>query len=234
MQERIVLQPAFVLHARPFRETSLLVDLLTRDYGRVSAVARGARAQQSRYRGFLRPFVPILVSWSGRSELMSMNQVEQNGAPLLLEGRTLLAGMYLNELLVRLLHQYDPHPEIFENYFQALEALNQNSTNIEVILRQFEKGFLAAVGFGFSWIHTIDTLAPILATREYGFDPDQGFIEKIPPHNQPIIFNGSDILAIAHNQFENPNVLRTAKKIMRLALQLRLGSKTLKSRELFI
>ncbi len=234
MQERIILQPAFVLHARPFRETSLLVDLLTRDYGRVSAVARGARAQQSRYRGFLRPFVPILTSWSGRSELMSLNQIEQNGSPYLLEGRDLLAGMYLNELLVRLLHQYDPHSEIFTNYHQTLEALNQNNSSIEPILRQFEKGFLVALGFGFSWTQAIDTLAPILSTREYAFDPDQGFIEKISPYNQLAVFNGSNIIAIAKNQFENSDVLQTAKKIMRLALQLRLGSRTLKSRELFI
>ena len=108
MIERILLQPAFVLHLRHFRDTSLLVDFLTKDYGRVGAVARGARSQKSRYRGYLRPFVPLLATWSGRSELMSLNDLEAGGSPMLLEGRALLAGMYLNELLVRLLHQHDP------------------------------------------------------------------------------------------------------------------------------
>lgn len=235
MQERISLQPAFVLHSRPFRESSLLVDLLTPDYGRVGVVARGARAQQSRYRGHLRPFVPILASWSGRSELGSLNQVEPGGSPLLLEGRSLLAGMYLNELLVRLLHQHDSQPEIFQQYQQTLNALNEgNIQNIEPILRRFEKAFLVALGFGFSWTQATDTLAPIMPTQQYAFDPDLGFCEKLPTFNQQPVFSGAHLIAIAANDFENVDVLRTAKKIMRIAMQLRLGHRVIKSRELFI
>ena len=235
MQERISLQPAFVLHSRPFRESSLLVDLLTPDYGRVGVVARGARAQQSRYRGHLRPFVPILASWSARSDLGSLNQVEPGGSPLLLEGRSLLAGMYLNELLVRLLHQHDPQPEIFEQYQQTLNALNQgNNQNIEPILRRFEKGFLVAIGFGFSWTQTTDTLATIVSTQQYAFDPDLGFSEKLSPFHQQLLFSGAHIIAIAADDFASADVLHTAKRIMRLAMQLRLGHRVIKSRELFI
>jgi DNA repair protein RecO (recombination protein O) len=231
--ERVSLQPAFVLHARPFRDTSLLVDLLTRDYGRVGAIARGARAQQSRYRGYLRPFVPIVVTWSGKSELVSLNKVEADGAPMLLEGRSLLAGMYLNELLVRLLHQHDPHPEIFENYQTTLNALN-TSIEIEPILRRFEKEFLVALGFGFSWEQATDTLAPILSTQWYAFEPDLGFSENLQRFNNQPVFNGAHLMAIAQNEFENTEVLRTAKQIMRMAMQVRLGNRIIKSRELFI
>ena len=133
MTERVLLQPAFVLHARPFRETSLLVDLLTRDFGRLGAIARGARSQQSRYRGHLRSFVPILISWSGKSELVSLNQLEASGSPILLEKNSLLAGLYINELIVRLLHQHDSHPEIFDNYHTSLLTLQKNQ-EIEPIL----------------------------------------------------------------------------------------------------
>ena len=213
----------------------MLVDLLTPDYGRVGVLARGARAQHSRYRGFLRPFVPILVSWSGRSELVSLNLIEAGGAPYLLEGRSLLAGMYLNELLVRLLHQQDPQSDIFEHYEQALKSLNEiKDENIEPILRRFEKEFLVDLGFGFSWTQAIDTSALILVDKEYTFDPDQGFSEKNPECNPESIFSGSHLVAISENNFQNPEVLRTAKKIMRTAIQLRLGHRKIKSRELFI
>jgi DNA repair protein RecO (recombination protein O) len=235
MQDRVFLQPAFVLHTRPFRESSLLVDLLTQDFGRVAVVARGARAQHSRYRGFLRPFVPIAASWSGRSELGSLNQVEQGGAPFLLEGRSLLAGMYLNELLVRLLHQHDPHSDLFNHYQFSLNALNQTlNSQIEPILRQFEKNLLVALGFGFSWTQTTDTLAPIISSQHYAFDPDLGFTEKCSPSNQQPTYPGAHLMAIANNTFDSADVLRTAKQIMRTALQLRLGHRVIKSRELFI
>lgn len=232
MIERISLQPAFVLHARPFRDTSLLVDFLTRDYGRLGAVARGARSQQSRYRGHLRPFVPILVTWSGRSELVTLNEVEAAGASMLLEGRPLLAGMYLNELLVRLLHQHDPQPEIFVAYQTALNALHQGG-EIEVLLRRFEKRLLVALGFGFSWTQAIDTLRPIVSTQWYAFQPDLGFCEQLQRFENQPAFSGAHLMAIAAEAFESAEVLRTAKQIMRMAMQVRLGHRMIKSRELF-
>lgn len=232
MIERISLQPAFVLHARPFRDTSLLVDFLTRDYGRLGAVARGARSQQSRYRGHLRPFVPILVTWSGRSELVTLNEVEAGGSPLLLERRPLLAGMYLNELLVRLLHQHDPQPEIFIAYQTALNALHQGS-EIEVLLRRFEKRLLVALGFGFSWTQAIDTSSPIVPTQWYAFQPDLGFCEQLQRFENQPVFSGAHLIAIAEEVFECAEVLRTAKQIMRMAMQVRLGHRMIKSRELF-
>ncbi len=232
MTDRVLLQPAFVLHARSFRDTSLLVDFLTVDHGRLGAVARGARSQQSRYRGYLRPFVPLLVTWSGRSDLVSLSDLEAGGSPMLLEGRPLLAGMYLNELLVRLLHQHDPQPEIFGAYQLALNALHQGD-NIEVLLRCFEKQLLVALGFGFSWTHATDSSKAIVAAQWYAFQPDLGFCEHWQSFNNQPVFSGAHLLAIAEESFENLEVLRTAKQIMRMAMQVRLGTRIIKSRELF-
>ncbi len=233
MTERVLLQPAFVLHARPFRETSLLVDLLTRDFGRLGAIARGARSQQSRYRGHLRSFVPILISWSGKSELVSLNQLEPSGAPILLEKNSLLAGLYINELIVRLLHQHDAHPDIFDDYYVSLMALQQNQ-EIEPVLRRFEKNLLVALGFGFSWTQTADTLNPIVTTQWYAFHPDLGFCEKLQNYNHQTVFSGAHLLGIAQNEYSSPEVLRAAKQIMRMVMQVRLGNKVIKSRELFL
>lgn len=233
MTERVFLQPAFVVHARPFSETSLLVDLLTRDYGRLSAIARGARSPQSRYRGHLRSFVPLLISWSGRSELVSLNQIETNGSPILLEGNSLLAGLYINELVVHLMHRHDAHPDVFNYYQASILALNQ-SQNIEPTLRDFEKNLLTGLGFGFSWAHAADTSNPIESSKWYAFQPDLGFCENLQNHNNQTVFNGAHLLAIAQNNYESQEVLRTAKQIMRMTMQVRLGNKVIKSRELFI
>lgn len=232
MIERVVQQPTFVLHTRPFRDTSLLVDLWTRDYGRIGGVARGARAQKSRYRGYLRPFVPMLVGWSGRSELVSFNQIEADGSPMLLEGRALLAGMYLNELLVRLLHQHDPHTGLFDHYRLTLSALNERG-DIEPILRRFEKALLIELGFGFSWTQASDTFAPIVSSQWYHFEPDLGFCEQSTSSTAQPLLSGAHLLSIAENDFSTPEILRAAKHIMRRAMQVRLGSRVIKTRELF-
>ncbi|MCB1827507.1 MAG: DNA repair protein RecO, partial [Coxiellaceae bacterium] len=116
MTQRVLCQHARVLHARSFRETSLLVDFFTQEHGRVCAVARGARTQRSKFRGLLQPFIPVTISWSGRSDLVTLSDAEPCGMPLSFSGTALLSGLYINELLVRLLARHDPHPELFMYY----------------------------------------------------------------------------------------------------------------------
>ncbi|MDQ2994407.1 MAG: DNA repair protein RecO [Pseudomonadota bacterium] len=229
---RVALQPAFVLHARPYRDTSLIVDLMTQSHGRIGAIARGARSQKSRYRGFLSPFVPIMVAWSGYSDLVNISEIESFGAPIILMGRPLLAAMYVNELMVRLLHQHDPHSEVFDDYKTLLQQLQQNVA-IEPVLRAFEKNLLQAIGYGFEWHYTADSDQPILANNWYAFTAELGFCSKLQQYSGQPIFSGEHILAIANDAFDDPAVLRSAKQIMRLAMLPRLGKRVIKSRELF-
>src|SRR5690242_11052622 len=125
MRSRVNLHPAWVLHTRAYSESSLLVEVITMDYGRISGIARGVQRPHSALRGLLRPFVPLLISWSGKTELVSFSKVEALGAPHRLAGRLLLHGFYLNELIMRLLHRYDPHPHLYTAYQQALLSLQQ-------------------------------------------------------------------------------------------------------------
>jgi DNA repair protein RecO (recombination protein O) len=144
----------YVLHTRPYRDTSLLVDLFSREHGRIGAIARGVRGPKSRHRGLLQPFTPLLVSWFGKSDLVTLNGIEPNGAPHYLTGDRLLSGLYMNELLVRALHQADPHPALFDAYTEAVEKLatvmsaQSGIQSIERILRLFEKQLLQEVGYG--------------------------------------------------------------------------------------
>ena len=144
---RVILQPAFVLHTRAFRDTSLIVDLFALKYGRISCLARGAKSSKSKLRGLLLPFVPLLVSWSGKSDLVTLSKIETNNKPYNITGSNLLSGLYLNELLVKLLAQHDPHPNIYRAYQNTLNNL-QNNNNIQITLRLFEKQLLAEIGYG--------------------------------------------------------------------------------------
>ena len=140
MSQRVDLQPAFVLHSRRYRDTSLIVELWTAEWGRVAAVARGARQGSRRsQRVALQAFQPLLVSWSGRGSLKTLTTRESAGAAVHLAGKRLYSGLYVNELLVRLLAHEDPHPELYTAYVSLLDALAERS-DLDVQLRQFEIG----------------------------------------------------------------------------------------------
>lgn len=220
----VQLQPCYVLHTRAYRDTSLLVEALTRDHGRVSLVARGVRSAKSKQRGLLQAFSPLLISWTGKGDLHALTQVENNGAVSLLAGERLFSALYINELLMRLLHRYDPCPSIYDAYAELVEALAV-TVNEQKILRIFEKKLLAELGYAFSFDE-------IEANDFYLFDHAHGFT-KIQ-HEAAGCFLGKNLLAFSQEDFTQEETLVTAKRLMRLAFAPLLGVKPLKSRELFV
>ena len=169
MSQRVVLEPAFILHRRPYSNTSLILDLLTQNHGRISALAKSARGLKSRYKGALEMFSPLLVSWSGLRELKLLGTVELNGMPCLLEGESLWCGFYLNELLMRILHREDPCHRLFQHYQQALTQL-RIPVSCETVLRIFEKELLNELGYG------LPLQIPIEPDYYYQYVPDHGFL----------------------------------------------------------
>ena len=144
---RIEDQPAFILHARAWRETSLLIEAFTRDHGRVGLVARGVRSAKSRFaRATLQPLQPLLIGWSARGELGTLTSVEQTGSPWRLSGDALFAGMYINELVLRVSSRNDPHRDAFGAYTECLGRLAEND-DIAWTLRRFERDLLADLGY---------------------------------------------------------------------------------------
>src|SRR4029078_2170036 len=139
-------EPAFVLHSYPFRETSLIIEAFSRNWGRVALVARGARRPRSALRGVLLSFEPLLLSWGGKAELRTLHKAEWQGGLPQLKGRGLLCGFYLNELMVKLLAREDPHEQLFETYDGTLRALAAGGDHA-AILRRFEKRFLQELGY---------------------------------------------------------------------------------------
>lgn len=231
---RISLQPAFILHHRAYRETSLLLDVLTQDYGRISLIARGVRKNRSRTKPLLQPFRPLLISWHGKTELMSLQIVEPQGIPIPLQGECLLSGFYLNELLMRLLQKHDPHPQLYTIYRDTLLELGQTRLQ-QKHLRLFEKKLLDELGYGLQLDHAIPDGKAFLADRLYRFYPEQGFELYEGTENQPqgMIFWGKSLLALLTGQLEDEETLREIKRLMRIALGVLLGPEPIQSRRLF-
>ena len=229
MKKRVVLEPAFILHRRPYSNTSLILELLTPNYGRVASLARSARGLKSRYKGTLEPFAPLLVSWSGHSNLKSLSKVELNDTPYLLKGETLLCAFYLNELLIRLLYHEDPCLRLFYYYQNALEKLI--NSQLEATLRCFERQLLEELGYGLPLSCDIEMKSPLKADRFYRYLPDCGFL-SCEKSKEKDIFSGKSLLALQKELFSDEDSLKEIKQLMRLTLGRLLGKKPLKSREL--
>lgn len=217
--------PAYVLHNRAYRETSALVDFLT-PQGRFRAVMRRARGKGG---SLARPFVPLELELRGRGELKNVGRLDSVGVASWLHGDALFSGLYLNELLIRLLPAEDPHPALFVHYAATLQALAEGRA-LEPLLRSFEWRLLDELGYAFALDQDIngDVLEP---DGWYRLQTDAG-LERVWLL-QPGLFSGRDLAAMAQADWEAPGVLAAAKRLMRQALAVHLGGRPLVSRELF-
>ncbi len=229
---RIDLQPAYVLHARPYRDTSLLVDLLTPEHGRVTAVARGVRQSKGHKRQLLNPFQRLLVNWQGKSQLKLITSFESDHHQLLLQGNNLYAGFYLNELLVRLLPEQDVMADLFSHYEFALNWL-ASAQPLEPMLRRFEFYLLEGLGYGVDFATDARNHNSIVPDKFYCCSPQEGFY--LAPEDAPVASQlpGHLLLALASGDYSHSETLRLAKQLSRLLFKPLLGRRPLKSRELF-
>lgn len=228
----VYLQPAYVLHARPYRDTSLIVDVLTAEHGRVTAVARGARKSKKQGRQLLSPFHRLLVNWQGKSTLKLITGFETDHHFLHLEGNFLYSGFYLNELLVRLLPEHDLVAGLFEQYEATLYAFHLKR-DIEPMLREFERELLKGLGYAISYEQDCLSGEAIKPDSVYCLSLQQGFYQAPPDTPVELSIPGKIIQSLANREYECPEVRRLAKNINRTLLRSLLGKKPLKSRELF-
>lgn len=223
------LAEAFVLHARPYRESSQLVELLTVEQGRVGVIVRGSRGAR---RGVpLLPFCRYRLQLSGRGELRRAQGIEAQGLSAPLVGRSLFAALYLNELLVRLLHRDVPMPGVFEAYARAVAQLAAGDA-LEATLRFFEKNLLEELGYGHRYAETVDG-EPVSPGRLYTFDPDAGVRASPPGLPASQCYRGSALIGLDDGVLCDGDDLRDAKRLMRRALAPHLGDRPLRSRALF-
>ena len=231
-KQRVDQQPGFVLHSYPYRETSLIVEVFSRDHGRVGLVAKGARRPASQLRGVLMAFQPLFIDWSGGGEMKTLVRAEWQGGQPLLGGQALLCAYYLNELLMRLLPREDPHPTLYRAYGDALRALAAGEGQ-EVILRRFELALLQELGYGLQLDADADGV-PVRPELRYAYIIERG---AVPLDEYGIddasVVAGRVLLDMARGDFREPETLAGAKALMRRLIQHYLGGQVLQSRRVF-
>lgn len=225
------LEPALVLHTRHYRNTSLLLEVLTRSRGRLGLVARGVRRKRSQTAPLLQPFRPLALNWRLRGELGTLLQVESAGQPLALMGRALISGFYLNELLLRLLGRDDPQPGLFEAYLLALERLSDSEFDEAVALRTFERDLLQILGYGLPLTKAVGG-ALLNAEQWYRYDPERGAEPVADSAAAGLIVQGGTLIGLAEPRI-TPAVARESRALMRAALKPHIGTRPLKTRELY-
>lgn len=225
-------EPAYVLHRRPYRETSLLVDLFTLNNGRVTVVARGANGPRSPLKAQLQPFQPLLVDWQGRSDLKTLTQTDNRPGVTLGHGRALYSGFYLNELLQKLLPSGEVCPELFAAYLSALSEL-ASGDDVEPVLRRFEGALAESMGYGFAWDEVAGSGEPVRDGCSYCYDPQQGILNGPAPEARLQRLPGNVLRSIATGNFTGEAERRVAKQVMRSLVDFLLQGKPLNSRGLF-
>jgi DNA repair protein RecO (recombination protein O) len=224
---RIEQQPAYVLHARAYRETSLLLECLTREHGRLGVVARGVRGERSRLRrAQLEPFQPLLMDMLLRGEMATLTAVETIATPLRLVGDAGLAGLYLNELVVRLTGRQDPFPLLFDAYAQTLARLAAGES-LAWTLRRFERDLLELIGYGLQLQFDSDTAEPLLPDAFYYYRVEQGAVRCAAGSAQSL--RGSDLLALEQDRMPDNRGLKALRDMMREVIRFHLGGGELRA-----
>lgn len=225
---RVELAPVFVLHHRPWRDTSRMLDILSRDHGRLTLFARGVRGPRSRTASLLQPFTPLLASWNGSGDAAQLTHVEAAAAGTAgLPAAAMLSGWYLNELLLKLTLRVDPQPAVFDLYAQALTRLRAGPAPAPA-LRAFERDLLELLGYGLELRREARGGAPLRTEAYYHFHADLGFVET--PADADNAYAGRSLLALADDDLQEASVLEDARRLMRAALDHALEGRELRTR----
>ena len=229
---RVANQPAFVLHSYPYKETSLIVDVFSRDHGRVALVAKGAKRPHSKLRGVLQTFQPLAMGWSGKAEVRTLTAAEWLGGLLPLEKAALLCGFYLNELLVKLLARDDPHPALFDHYVEALNRLAHQEA-APIVLRRFELALLKETGVAGDIAIDAQSREPVTPDAWYVVDPERGARPARNADTWPRV-SGKTLLDMQRGDYADAATQSQSKFLMRFLLAHHLGGTPLNTRQILL
>jgi len=228
MTSGVELEDAFILHARPYQETSQILEVLGAQHGRVGLVARGARRPSSRWRSVLQPFLPLRLSWAGRGSLYTLRGAEAASFAVALDGVSLMGAFYLNELVLNFVRRGDPHTGLFIAYSQALAELRAGG-DPEPALRRFELQMLAEVGYGLNLDHDVLNDVPLDPEALYEYRLEHGPVPAAAG-GAALTLSGADLLAISRRELSSPGSLQAARRLLRSVLAHYLDGRTLKTR----
>lgn len=229
-------QQVYILHTYPFKETSLVVEMFSQQFGRIAAVAKGARRPRSAMRGMLQSFQLLTSTWSGKNELKTLHSLDWSAGLTLIKGDALMCGFYINELLLRLLPREDAHEALFDYYANALLALSQlqekSSAESAVILRKFELKLLQELGYAVPLLEDENGLA-LIADKTYRYEAEYGACD-ISATKNGVQLRGQTLLDMAKGHYQDVVTQQQSKLLMRYLLAHYLGDKPLYTRQLLI
>jgi DNA repair protein RecO (recombination protein O) len=225
---RAQLAPGYILHHHPYRDTSRILEVLTRDAGRMSIFARGVRGPKAKLASELQPFRLLLLSWSGKGEAPMLSGAESAPDQATLPPACLMSGFYLNELLLKLTHRHDAVPAVFDAYHAALEALKHGAA-LEPTLRVFEKRLLDLLGYGVELDADARTGASIDPDAYYHFRPAYGVSPAAA--DAPGALLGASLVSLAHERLTTARELEDAKRLLQAALAHCLEGRELSTRK---
>ena len=227
---RVYKQDCFVLRTTPYSESSLIVDMFTRNYGRINLLAKGARRKNSRFRGLIRPFQCLIANWSGKGNVPVLTGLKCESEEFQIASKDLYCRYYLNELLVRLILDRDPHEVLFDAYYLAMERLKEPSSEFRT-LRVFEKIFLRELGYALKLTVESNSDIPIDRHKIYTYDFERGPIPVTNTDNQAI--SGETLLAIENEDFNTNRVKSESKQLLGAAIAHYLEGKPIFSRDIY-
>ena len=231
-RQRVLNEPGYLLHQRAYSETSLLLDVFSRNYGRMALIAKGVKRKRARTRGIVVPFQPLIVAWSGKGEVKTMTNAESLALRKKIQGQRLFCGYYINELIIRMLHRNDPHEILFGAYEFALEGLVQES-DLERTLRIFEKRLLQELGYGLHLSTDSLTGDAIVPSARYRYVAELGPVIDNNEDHMGIVLHGESLQALHDEEDFSALHRRELKRLTRAALDRHLEGRPLHSRELF-
>ncbi|MBC3871265.1 DNA repair protein RecO [Undibacterium oligocarboniphilum] len=231
-ERRVQNQPAFILHSWPYKETSLILDVLTRDYGRIALVAKGAKRPHSQLRSVLQTFQPLQVGWTGKSEIRVLTTADWVGGMRPLERSALLCGFYLNELLIKFLIRDEPQTPLFDQYVSTLNQL-AHDTSAPAVLRQFELILLRESGLLADLTFCTQTRQSVDPVQNYVLDPDAG-VRPIRASDTLPAVSGKTLLDMKSDNYSDPVTQFQSKMLMRHVLGHHLQGSALNTRQILI
>ena len=227
-RHRIEQQPGFILHRRPYSESSLLLEVFTREYGRLTLIAKGSRRSKQRSVGLFIPFKPLLISWNGKGNLPVLTGIEPQRFALDLSASARACAYYQNELLLKLLHLHDSNQKLFDCYRHSLVVLEQGM-DPHAVLRIFEKHLLREIGFGLILDHDAATGEAIREDAYYDYVPEKGPVRAPVP--DVLAISGRTLKALNDEKFMSREQLQEAMRLTRKLIDLQLNGKTLRTRK---
>ena len=230
MHRRAQLEPAYLLHQRPWRESSLIVDFFASEHGRLALIAKGARRPKSPLRGVLQPFCLLSISFSQRSELGTLTAAETDQRPAIAQGDSVLSAYYLNELILRLLERNDPHRDLFVHYSETIGQLSAGD-NPAPILRIFEKRLLQALGYGLELRCDVRSGEPLDPAATYEYRLEEGPVATVKGSAGSLAFSGRSLIALAEESLADRGCLQDARRLLTAALDLYLNDRPLNTRK---